>query len=509
MDNDNFTANPPDSLVLPDCGLEFVDDCPMLHHKIMVMGLGGCGNNAINHMVRSGLKGPVFIAANSDLQDLRRCLAKTKVQLGVKLSGGHGCGGNPITGQRCAEENLDDLMKPLKGSDMTFLMAGMGGGTGSGAIPVVAESLSKLEKPPLVVAVVTRPFPWEDYRVALADQVIARLRRFCNSVIIIPNAKICDLHPDMEFLEAKSRVDDVLLRAVSSITYLIEKAGEINLDFADISKVMTKKGSAIMGYGEASGEKRAQLALEAAITNPLMSDVSLKGARGVLVNITCDRRIKTNEIQIINKLVHTEIGPGVEFFSGLVFDDSLAASGVLKVTVVATGLDQVDDDLGEEPVSPHVGATVAPKMETKTEMKAEAEAEVEVDLDMDVDLDDLDALDSLDDPDLVILEPAVEEAAVAASKLPGPRVSETRITAAARPESRFGALGSGPLAPVAPRPVAFNRSAPLSPVETLVTPPSPNQLGHRSRNKYEENRGVDPAYTQGEFYDLPPHFRRK
>ncbi|MDR2141124.1 MAG: cell division FtsZ family protein [Deltaproteobacteria bacterium] len=494
MDTDNYTPESPDSLLSPGCELEFIDDELMVHHKIMVMGLGGCGNNAINHMVRSGLKGPVFIAANSDLQALNPCLAKIKIQLGVKLSAGHGCGGDPELGRLCARENLDDVLKPLKGCDMAFLMAGLGGGTGSGAIPVVAEALARLENPPLVVGVVTTPFPWEDDREPLSYQIIRELLVFCNSVIIIPNAQICELFQDLPFLQAKSKVDDVLLRAVSSITNLIEKAGVINLDFADVCKVMTKKGAAIMGYGEGVGEKRALQALESAISNPLLLNASLKGAKGVLVNVTSDAHIRTSEVNLINQKVREAIGEGVELFSGLVVDEELADSKKLIVTVVATGL-----DLGEEL------SELSPELSSELDELGALEVDPELSEDL---------LSDEAEPNLVVLGPALE----------------------ANPPSRqFRAdkVGSGPLAPVPMTPVplasavqsateeansrtvAAKRPLPLSPMEIRsgATPLPLNPLGQRARptkyEKYGVNQGVDPAFTEERFYDFPPRQRSK
>ncbi|MDR2421846.1 MAG: cell division FtsZ family protein [Deltaproteobacteria bacterium] len=484
MDKDSFTPKAIDSLADPGRELEFVDGGgPKDLHKIVVVGLGGCGNNAINYMVKSGLKGPIFVAANSDLQALNLCQAKLKVQLGVKTAAGHGCGGDPAVGRRCAEENLDELLAPLKGADMAFLMAGLGGGTGSGAIPVLAEALTKRENPPLVVGVVTRPFPWEDYRDPLADEVIGRLRRSCNSVIVIPNAKIFELDPDLPFMKAKEKVDDVLYRAVGSISYLIERVGVINVDFADVSRVMAKKGSAIMGYGEASGDKRAQLALEAAIANPLMSNRSLKGAKGVLVNVTGDALVTSSEFAAINSLVHNEIGQGVEFFSGLMIDESLSELKTLKVTVVATGLDydeSLDEgDWGDEEFSEaDLGLGDLEEAELDESEMAEGEmAEGEM-------AEGLRAARG----DFVVLDPMAEE-----------------------PAQAERAAASGRLAPVLPsRRESLNLSLPLTPTEARgpAAPPGDGLLGPRFRSKYEK-LGVEQVYAKGEFFDLPPYQRKK
>ncbi|MDR1871975.1 MAG: cell division FtsZ family protein [Deltaproteobacteria bacterium] len=484
MDNNDFTTGSPDSLGIMGGSMEFLeDDLSLTRQRIIVMGLGGCGNNAINYMVRSGLKGPVFIAANSDMQALRPCLAKSKIQLGVKTSAGHGCGGDPEVGRLCAEENLDDLLDAAKGADMAFLMAGLGGGTGSGAIPVLAEALSRLENPPLIVGVVTRPFPWEDCREGLANRVVTQLRRYCNSVIIIPNSKVVELNPDLPFLKAKEKVDEILFRAVSSISYLIESSGVINVDFADVIAVMSKRGSAIMGYGEASGEKRAQLALEAAISNPLMADVSLKGAKGVLVNITGDEEVKSSEIAYINQTVRNQIGAGMAFYGGFVQDDSLAETGSLIVTVVATGLDE--DVFAEESLTDFDEYPDEDLLGTDEELSY-SDAEL-----ADSEFSDQDLSESeLREAELVVLEPVVE------------------------PQRRVRGEGSGHLAPVspAPQPVAVvNRSLPLSPTErrTAFPPPAALASGVRTRSKYESNLNVEAAYTRSEYFDVPPNLRGK
>ncbi|MDR1083734.1 MAG: cell division protein FtsZ [Deltaproteobacteria bacterium] len=479
MDNDDFTT---DSLDISDCGLEFVDDSDQFHHKIMVMGLGGCGNNAINYMVRSGLKGPVFIGANSDLQALNPCLAARKVQLGVKTAAGHGCGGNPVIGRKCAEENLDEILKTLEDSDMVFLMAGLGGGTGSGAIPVVAQALTKLDSQPLVVGVVTRPFPWEDYREPLADEVITELRRYCNSVIIIPNARLCELDPDLPFMQAKALVDDILYRAVCSITELIENSGEINVDFADVCKIMTKKGSAIMGFGEASGEKRAQRALEMAITNPLMSETSLKGAKGVLVNITGDRSTPNGEVQAINKLVHREIGQGVEFICGFVVDDSLKDTNTLKVTVVATGLDQEEAE------------------DEAAFSQSDARNGAEINMQVPVEIDSA--------------WPRSAENAGSGHLAPVSQAPQAHVQGRGQGSVQGQAQGRAAQT-YAESQTSVRRPVLLSPGETR-TPAAPKDPAaamvirsgsHRQQTRYEYNQGVDPAFTQSEFFDLPPIYR--
>ncbi|MDR1395838.1 MAG: cell division FtsZ family protein [Deltaproteobacteria bacterium] len=454
----------PESLVPSGSEMEFVIEEPVLdEHRIQVMGLGGCGSNAVNHMIRCGVKGPYFIGANSDLQALEPCLAETKIQLGVRTSAGHGCGGDPEVGRRCAEENLVQVLQALKGSDMVFLMAGLGGGTGTGAIPVVARALSLLDEPPLVVGVVTRPFPWEDWRDQVSGPVIRELREFCNSVIVIPNSALVDLVPDLPFLEAKGMVDDILLRAVGSIYNLTRTVGDMGVSFEDVAAIMSRKGSAIMGYGEASGPKRVQQALEKAISNPLMTRASLKGAKGVLVNITADKDFKNSEYKAVSQLVRDEVGQGVEYILGVVVDNSLAEAGIMQVTVVATGL-ELEEDAAE---------------------------------------------DAAACPELVELTP--EDEFFEDEEYPAERI------VAVRPGP--SPAGSGPLAP--PAAVNIRRTAPSrdpAPPAAPVRPQTFQPAETRVRNPPEVNIrrtpqpaqfGMDLGRLYGEFYDIPPAMRNK
>ncbi|MDR0550328.1 MAG: cell division FtsZ family protein [Deltaproteobacteria bacterium] len=501
MDNEDIQSG---LLGQPGSELEFIDEPPSfeIHHKISVMGLGGCGTNAISFMVRSGLKGPDFIGANSDLQALNLCLAKKRIQLGVKTSGGLGCGGDPEVGRVCAEESKQELLDSVKEAELVFLMAGLGGGTGSGAIPVVAEDLGKLEQQPLTVGVVTTPFPWEDCRFPLAEKVIQELWRTCNSVIVIPNAKLCELYLDLPFLKAKEKIDEILYFAVSGVSYLIEKDGEMNVDIADVAKVMSKRGSAIMGYGEASGEKRAQLALEMAINNPLMSNVSLKGAKGVLVNITGDENVKNSEINLIKNLVREEIGPGVEFSSGFVIDSKLTESNRLIVILIATGFDQPEDlgFLADEP-EPVVDEAL------------------------------LNELDVDDDSAFVVLDPVEEEPrrpvhfenvgsghlAPVSPVSPVNPLAPRPLNLAANQTVNLGPkVNPGPSNQPTTRPVVEFRgrtTAPLNQIEPLnysnLPPLSQTRTKNRARVTRENSLGVGPAYNLGDFYDLPPSLRDK
>lgn len=310
-------------------------------HKIKVLGIGGAGNNAINNMLNSGLTGPVFIAANSDLQDLERCQAAHKIQVGAQLTKGLGCGGKSDVGRAAALEDIDKLKDALADSDMVFITAGMGGGTGSGGAPVVAEALSKLNNPPLVVGVVTKPFPFEgSRRMRQAEASIKDLIEFTDTIITVPNDKLLSVVPrGGGFKDALRMADDVLLQAVKGISDLITKSGYMNVDFQDVKTIMSKRGPAIMGTGQASGEDRAVKAAELAVSSPLLNDISIKGARGLLINISCpEDNIRLEEIAEAAGRIQREAHEDAEVIVGVAFDNTLSQDESVRVTVIATGL---------------------------------------------------------------------------------------------------------------------------------------------------------------------------
>lgn len=321
--------------------MEFVDlpDTKVLH-KIKVFGIGGGGNNAINNMILAGVKGPLFVAANSDMQDLERNLAPHKVQVGSQLTKGLGCGGKAEVGRAAAQEDLDRIKDLLAESDMVFITAGMGGGTGSGGAPVVAEALSKINNPPLIVGVVTKPFGFEGpRRMKQAADAIEELTKHCDCILVVPNEKLMATMPKgCTLQEAFHEADTVLLKAVQGITDLITGKGLVNVDFQDLKTVMTKRGPTIMGVGQASGEDRALKAAQQAVSSPLLDDLSISGAQGVLINITSSSSLGLDEVSAICSLVTREAHPDAEVFHGVTFDESLADDGLLKVTLIATGL---------------------------------------------------------------------------------------------------------------------------------------------------------------------------
>ncbi|MDR2368809.1 MAG: cell division protein FtsZ [Deltaproteobacteria bacterium] len=329
--------------------------------RITVLGLGGCGTNAINHMVREGLKGPTLIAANTDVDHLMKSAAPNKLQIGAELTEGLGAGGHPSVGKGAAEESMADILKEVGDSHMVFVTAGLGGGTGTGAAPVVVEALTKLKKPPLVVSVVVMPFKHESDRPAKAKPAYEALLASSNSLITISNEMLLETWPDHTLKDCKAKADQVLYRAVSCITDLILNPGEIHLDFADIRSALSAKGLAIMGVGEASGQDRGITAAKMAISCPLMDDRSVTGAKYLLINIVASEDIKASEFKAINEYLVSLVGGEVQVLSGVTYDDSLAESGTLKVTVIATGLSPEDpskvqpvprlDDDDDEPIT--------------------------------------------------------------------------------------------------------------------------------------------------------------
>ncbi|MDR1657361.1 MAG: cell division FtsZ family protein [Deltaproteobacteria bacterium] len=329
--------------------------------QIRVIGLGGCGCNTITHLANYGLKGPKLIAANSDLQALERCEAANKVILGPKCTHGTGCGGNPEKGREAAMESKDVLLEQLLGAKIVFITAGMGGGTGTGAAPVLAEAISKLPDRPLLVAVILLPFGYEESRMTVGKMLIRDLSHYCNSIIPVYNDKLIKHYPKAKFTECVKMADDILLRAVACVTDLIQNPGLINLDLSDICSALEFKGKAIMGCGEASGEDRAEIALRQAIDSPLMADISIEGAKALLVNITADDDILMGEFAYINESLKKIVGRCGAVFSGIAIDNRLKETGTLKLTVIATGLGLEEEMPIELPLEQEAVITLAPE----------------------------------------------------------------------------------------------------------------------------------------------------
>ena len=303
---------------------------------IKVVGVGGGGGNALQHMLGANMEGVEFICANTDAQALKNSTAKTVMQLGCNMTKGLGAGADPEIGRQAALEDRDRIMDILDGSDMVFITAGMGGGTGTGAAPIVAQVAKEMGI--LTVAVVTRPFAFEGKkRAAVADQGIVELSQFVDSLITIPNEKLLSvLGRDVSLLNAFSAANDVLLGAVQGIAELITCPGLINVDFADVRTVMSEMGMAMMGSGKAQGEDRAKVAAEAAISSPLLEDVNLSGARGILVNITAGMDLSIGEFDEVGSTVKEFASENATVVVGTVIDPEM--SGDIRVTIVATGL---------------------------------------------------------------------------------------------------------------------------------------------------------------------------
>src|SRR5712671_3227895 len=310
-----------------------------LKPRITVVGVGGAGGNAVNNMIRSNLIGCEFVVCNTDAQALLQSSAQRKIQLGIGVTRGLGAGSRPDVGRAAAEEALDDILESMGGSNMVFITAGMGGGTGTGGAPVIARIAR--ESGILTVGVVTKPFHFEgSHRMRLAEAGIEELQKFVDTLIIIPNQNLFRVANDRTtFADAFKMADDVLHSGVRGVTDLMVMPGLINLDFADIRTVMGEMGKAMMGTGEAEGEKRATDAAEAAISNPLLEDVSMKGARGVLINITGGLDMTLFEVDEAANRIRSEVDPEANIIFGSTFDPTL--EGKVRISVVATGIDGI------------------------------------------------------------------------------------------------------------------------------------------------------------------------
>ena len=317
---------------------------PNLTPRITVIGVGGAGGNAVNNMIQSNLEGVGFLIANTDAQAIQQSLCDNNIQLGRGVTQGLGSGSKPDVGRAAAEEALDDILAELEGANMVFITAGMGGGTGTGGAPVIARAAR--EAGVLTVGVVTKPFHFEGvHRMRIAEAGITELTQYVDTLIVIPNQNLFRIaNEKTTFADAFKMADDVLHAGVRGVTDLMVMPGLINLDFADIRSVMTEMGKAMMGTGEAEGASRAQEAAEAAISNPLLDDVSMKGARGVLINITGGPDMTLFEVDETANRIRDEVDPEANIIFGSTFDQSL--EGRIRVSVVATGID------AEEAVEP-------------------------------------------------------------------------------------------------------------------------------------------------------------
>jgi cell division protein FtsZ len=326
---------------------EIVDTQPQ-EAVIKVVGVGGCGGNAVDHMIGEGVDGVEFICANTDSQALKRNKAKTLLQLGPNVTKGLGAGANPDIGREAAMEDRERIIELIEGADMLFLTAGMGGGTGTGAAPIVAEAARELGI--LTVAVVTKPFAFEGKRQKVANQGLEELSRHVDSLIVIPNDKLMQvLGEDVSMLDAFKAANTVLHGAVAGIAEVIKCPGLVNVDFADVRTVMSEMGMAMMGSAMSSGLDRAHLAAEQAVASPLLEDVNLAGARGVLVNITASNSLKMKEVHEVMNTIKGFTAEDATVIVGTVIDEDM--DDKLRVTMVATGLGGAVNRHQQKPLS--------------------------------------------------------------------------------------------------------------------------------------------------------------
>lgn len=314
----------------------FIDEPPITGARIKVIGVGGGGSNAVNRMIDAGIKGVEFIVANTDVQALNSSKAPIKIQLGSELTRGLGAGADPNIGRQAAIEDTDKIIDVLKGADMVFVTTGLGGGTGTGAAPVIAALA--IEMGALTVAVVTKPFVVEGKkRMRQAEEGLAEMRGCVDTIITIPNSKLKEVEEKISILEAFQRADDILLQAVQGISDLITVPGIINLDFADVKSVMKGMGVALMGIGRGSGDGAAVKAMKSAIDSKLLEENSIKGARGALINITGSKDMPLDEIESAISLIHEEADEEANIIFGTVFDEDMKDE--VKIIVIATGFD--------------------------------------------------------------------------------------------------------------------------------------------------------------------------
>jgi cell division protein FtsZ len=338
------------------------DDPPITGARIKVIGVGGGGGNAVNRMIEAGIEGIEFLVANTDLQALKRSCAPIKIQLGSKLSKGLGAGADPNVGRNAALEDTEKIIEVLEGADMVFVTTGLGGGTGTGAAPIIASLATELNA--LTVAVVTKPFHFEGRRRMLqAEQGLRELRECVDTVITIPNERLLHtVERGVSLADSFKVADDVLRQAVQGISDLITVPGLINLDFADVKAIMQGMGLALMGAGRASGEHRAMEATQQAISSPLLEEATIEGAKGVLINITGGNDLTLYEVNEASSIIREAADPDANIIFGAVIDETMHDE--MKITVIATGFDKESADSGKNAAS--AGMTQTPARYTRS-----------------------------------------------------------------------------------------------------------------------------------------------
>ena len=351
------------------------EDTPLQTARMKVVGVGGAGGNAVNRMVDEDLEGVEFISANTDAQALKGSRAQVTLQIGKKLTRGLGAGARPEVGRQAIAESQDEVRRVLEGADLVFITAGMGGGTGTGAAPIIGEIAREMGA--LTIGIVTKPFSFEGKkRQRQAEQGLAELRRTVDTMIVVPNDRLLSVVPrGTSFRDALKKVDEVLLHATKGISDLIRVSGEVNVDFADVRTIMACRGPALMGSGFGEGDNRAQEAAQEAVSSPLLDDVSIKGAKGVLINITGGMDLAIDEVHQIATIIQEEAGDEAEIIFGAVHDPEL--EGQIRVTVIATGFDDViRPDFGRQTSSSLPHRQVQPRMEQLTQQAPQQVAAV-------------------------------------------------------------------------------------------------------------------------------------
>ena len=484
-----------------------------LRPRITVLGVGGAGGNAVNNMIASKLEGVDFVVANTDAQALAQSKAERRIQIGAQLTEGLGAGARPDVGRAGAEESLEEILEQLAGSHMVFITAGMGGGTGTGAAPVIARAVR--EQGILTVGVVTKPFAFEgDKRMRIAERGIEELQAFVDTLIIIPNQNLFRVANDRTtFSQAFAMADDVLHSGVRGVTDLIVMPGLINLDFADIKTVMSEMGKAMMGTGEAEGEDRSLKAAEAAISNPLLDDVSMKGARGVLINITGGPDMMLFEVDQAANRIRAEVDPDANIiFGGTILENM---EGRLRVSVVATGIEVEATQKMPQNVEPLRPFKKAGPLPTRAEVRAaemrpaaspvhhQVESlthELNARTQLPVQPDPL-VLDDLEAP-MIEEEPLPMPVTVRAAPLrPLPEPEEA-------PKRRFGFLGRREKKPEPPRaePVSAPRTAPRATAQVIARP-----TGTELPRTSAQGSGDDlfPDHKKDDQFEIPAFLRRQ
>lgn len=318
-------------------------ETPRLGASMRVIGIGGGGNNAVDRMIEEDLPGVDFVAINTDSQSLGNCRALTKIQIGKKLTRGLGAGARPEIGRQAIEENKDEVLDVLRGTDLVFVTAGLGGGTGTGAAPIVGQLARELGA--LSIAIVTRPFDFEGRkRMHQAEIGLAEIRRAVDTVIVVPNQRLLSVvGKDTSFRDALKKADEVLLQATRGISDLISVTGDVNVDFADVRTVMANRGPALMGTGIGQGENRAHEAANEAISSPLLDDISITGAKAVLINIMGGIDLTIDEVTTISTIIRDTAGDEAEIIFGTVHDPKM--EGEIRVTVIATGFEPAEQQV--------------------------------------------------------------------------------------------------------------------------------------------------------------------